>query len=101
MDRIESIVAGVRHAELELVDIRDVERIIGARKSKLYADAATGLFPKPINIGGRMSRWPKHEALAIAAVRVSGGDDDAVRALVVRLMEARATLVTSIFGREG
>lgn len=83
------------HKDLELVRIKDVERILGARKSKIYSDAAAGLFPKPLTIGA-MSRWPKYEALAVAALRVSGGDDDAVRALVARLNEARTTLATSI-----
>lgn len=94
---VDCIVAGVRHAALELIDARTVEQILGIRKSKLYADAAAGLFPRPVTIGGRMSRWPKHEAVAIAALRVSGGNDDAVRALVARLTEARATLAIDIF----
>lgn len=94
---VDCVIAGVRHAALELIDIRGVEKIIGARKSKLYADAAAGLLTKPVTIGGRMSRWPKHEAVAIAALRVSGGNDDAVRALVARLTEARATLAIDIF----
>lgn len=57
-----------------------------------YAYCAEGLFTKPIKIGKRASGWPASEVAAINAARIAGKTDDEIRALVRKLMSARATL---------
>ena len=43
-----------------LVPLRQLESIVGFRKSKIYQLIESGEFPPPIKIG-RSSRWPSSE----------------------------------------
>ena len=43
-----------------LVPLRQLESIVGFRKSKIYQLIESGQFPQPIKIG-RSSRWPSSE----------------------------------------
>lgn len=49
-----------------------------------------GLLPPPIRLSPGCTRWPTHEIEAIDRARLAGADDDAIRALVKRLVADRA-----------
>ena len=61
---------------LELIPLSDVERIVGRKKSSIYADAS---FPKPVKVG-RNNRWVNTE----------------IYAYVERLIEARNNNVSPV-----
>lgn len=57
--------------------------------STFQRHVAEGIFTKPVKLGARSSGWPQSEVMAIHAARIAGQTDDEIRALVVRLHEAR------------
>ena len=67
-----------------------VEARTGRKRSALYQSIADGTFPRPVPLGARAVGWPEHEVQAVQAARLAGADDEAVRALVARLHEARS-----------
>lgn len=61
----------------------------GIPKSTLYLRIAQKLWTKPIRLGPRSVGWPENEVAALNAARISGKNDDEVRALVKQLEAAR------------
>jgi prophage regulatory protein len=55
----------------------------------LYADAAVGLFTKPVKLGPRASGWPESEVSALQAARIAGKTPDQIRELVRELQDRR------------
>lgn len=74
-----------------LLDYRAAGLAAGLTKSPLYLAAKNGTFPLPVKIGKR-SLLPSDEAEAMVSARVAGMGDDAIRALVHRLHDARRRL---------
>lgn len=62
----------------------------GRGNSTLHLDINRGLFVPPVSLGARCSAWPSDEVDAIINARVAGQTDDQIRALVKRLVAARA-----------
>lgn len=60
--------------------------------SSWYEWIAAGLMTPGVTIGARSVAWPDHELQAIAAARIAGKSEDAIKALVQDLVAARATL---------
>ena len=67
-----------------------VEARTGRKRSALYQSIADGTFPKPVPLGARAVGWPEHEVQAVQAARLAGADDEAIKALVARLYQARS-----------
>lgn len=67
-------------------------------RSVLYADVARGLHTRPVKTGKRAAAWPVHEGEALAAARMAGLDEEALRALVVKLHAQRASLLSELLG---
>ena len=42
---------------LKLLSIGEVSELISRSKSSIYADIKKGVFPPPVKIGTRISRW--------------------------------------------
>jgi len=42
---------------LKLLSINDVSELISRSKSSIYADIKKGVFPPPVKIGTKISRW--------------------------------------------
>ncbi|MFA7330404.1 MAG: AlpA family phage regulatory protein [Candidatus Delongbacteria bacterium] len=61
----------------------------GYSRSTIYQLIAQGLWPKQVSLGARAIGWPAREVQAMNAARISGKSDEAIRALVLRLEEAR------------
>lgn len=57
----------------------------GLRKSAIHARIQCGLFPRPIQLGGKAVAWLPAEIQAVNAARVAGKSNDEIRALVRRL----------------
>jgi prophage regulatory protein len=67
----------------------DVTVTTGLRRSTLYDRITKGLFPKPVNLGGRAVGWPASEVTAVNSARIAGRTDAEVRELVMKLEAAR------------
>ena len=63
----------------------------GHSHSTHYLRITQGLFTKPVSLGPRAVGWPSSEVVAINAARIAGKPDKEIRALVVKLEEARKT----------
>ena len=77
-----------------LVRLPAVCSATGVKRSKLYANIQDSLFTPAVK-AGRTSLWPASEIAAINAARVAGKTDDEIRALVKRLIAARADRAAS------
>lgn len=60
-----------------------------ASHATVYCEIHDGLFTVPVPIGQRAVGWPDHEVRAINQARIRGDSDDQIRALVVKLHNAR------------
>jgi prophage regulatory protein len=61
-----------------MLRLREVEQMIGRKRSSLYQDMAIGRFPKPIKIGARAVAWPEQELIAWLHGRIAQRDGDSV-----------------------
>lgn len=86
--------------DLQLIRLPAVEKLTGKKKSSLYANIANGTWPPPVSAGGRTSAWPLHECRALLAARISGADDEAIRALVKNLIADRKNILVQVLGGE-
>ena len=80
---------------LELNVLLRAEAVLNARglkKSQHYLDVQTGLYTPPVKLGGKAVAWPLSEVAALNAARIAGKSNDEIRALVQRLVAARAEL---------
>ena len=48
-------------AEFQLLTRRQVEKLIGIKRSTIYKLMREGLFPEPLKISDGTVRWPKAE----------------------------------------
>ena len=71
----------------------DVSRMTGLGLSTLYAHIDRGIFPPPVRLSRRFVVFPSEEVRRIINARVAGHDDDAIRNLVLELIEARKNRV--------
>jgi predicted DNA-binding transcriptional regulator AlpA len=65
---------------------------VGVAKSTGYLHVRQGLLTEPVRISEMASGWPAYELDAINCVRIAGGTDEDVRAMVRRLIELRQQL---------
>jgi prophage regulatory protein len=68
---------------------REVLHRYACGNTKLYADIAAGLFPRPIHLGAKSSVWLESELEALIAARARSATDSDVRHLVCALETAR------------
>ncbi|RWR54025.1 AlpA family phage regulatory protein [Sinirhodobacter huangdaonensis] len=76
-----------------LMKTPDVCAATGMKRPTLYEHMAKGLFPRPIKLAPKLATWPKDEVAKINAARIAGADDEAIKALVIELTEARKSAV--------
>jgi prophage regulatory protein len=72
-----------------ILRLPDVKASTGLSRSTLYLRIAQGVFPHPVNLGGRAVGWPAHEVAALNAARIAGKSETEIRDLVVKLEAAR------------
>lgn len=63
----------------------------GLSRSLLYVRITQGLWPKPVNLGGRAVGWPSGEVNAVIAARIAGKSNDEIRQLITALESGRKT----------
>jgi prophage regulatory protein len=56
------------HPACRLLRIKEVETLVGKRKSSIYADPT---FPRPVKIGARASAWVESEILRWIEERIA------------------------------
>lgn len=59
-------------------------------RSTIFARVKSGMLPPPVSLGDRALGWPAHELATLRRARAAGMDEDTLRALVRRIVEARA-----------
>ena len=62
---------------------------VGLSRSTLYQRISQGLWPKPVNLGGRAVGWPSREIETVNAALIAGQTNSEVRTLVEKLEAAR------------
>ena len=77
--------------DIHLEDLPTAFRRFGVKHSFGYALIKSGLMVPQIHVG-KSSRIPRHESCALAAARMAGADDDAIRALVIELVAQRGKI---------
>jgi prophage regulatory protein len=73
-----------------ILRLPSVKAATGYSRSTLYLRISQGLWPKQVSLGARAVGWPADEVDAMNAARISGKNDNEIRALVLRLEAARA-----------
>lgn len=68
-----------------------VMSVCGLSRSLLYVRITQGLWPKPVNLGGRAVGWPSGEVNAVIAARIAGKSNDEIRQLITTLESGRKT----------
>lgn len=68
----------------------DIAERMGVSRVTPWRHSKAGLLPPPIRLSVGCTRWPAHEIEAIDRARLAGGDDEAIRVLVQRLVAERA-----------
>lgn len=58
------------------------------------------LFPPKVRLGGRLTAYVADEIFSWERARIAGATDDQVKALVQRLVAARATAAAELLGSE-
>lgn len=48
-------------SDTDLINIKEVERSVGLKKSSIYERISNNAFPKPKKLGSRTSRWVRGE----------------------------------------
>jgi len=66
-----------------------VEQATGESRSTIYRKIKSGLFTKPVQIGGERVAWPANEVQALINARIAGKSDNEIKLLVIELEEAR------------
>jgi prophage regulatory protein len=59
-------------------------------RTTIFTRVKSGVLPPPVSLGDRALGWPAHELAALRRARVAGMDENTLRALVRRMVEARA-----------
>jgi len=67
----------------------EVIKRTGLPQTTLQDRMASGLFPRPIPLGGRAVGWPAYEVDAVIAAMIAGYDISHLRRLVSELTENR------------
>lgn len=71
------------------IRVSQVPAVVGRSRSQIYEDVARGIFPHPFRVGVRSVAVLASEVSALIAARAAGADEATLRALVVRLEQAR------------
>jgi len=66
-----------------------VTELMGLCRSSIYRLIKDRLFPRPVKIGTRASRWPSNEIEAILAAHAAGMSDEKIKNLVQHIENSR------------
>ena len=75
--------------QFTILRLRDVIAQTGLSRSTIYSRISQGLWPKPVNLGGRAVGWPSREVDALSAALIAGQTSLEIRALVEMLHASR------------
>lgn len=67
-----------------------IESSYGKKRSTIYREIKSGLFPRPVDIGGGLSAWPASEIQAVIDARIAGKSESEIKQLVEKLHADRA-----------
>ncbi len=73
----------------DILRLPAVKAKVGLSRSTIYLRIEQGLWPKPVKLGPRSVGWPASEVIAMNTARIAGNSDAEIRALVLRLEDAR------------
>lgn len=70
---------------------KDVLKEAGLSYSTLDRRIKSGLFVRPVSLGGRTVGWVSSEVNEVIAAWIAGKNEDEVKAIVITLEKARKT----------
>jgi prophage regulatory protein len=73
----------------QILRLPAVKSATGLSRSTLYLRIASGVFPRPVSLGGRAVGWPADEVATLNAARIAGKADSEIRTLLAELEAAR------------
>jgi prophage regulatory protein len=91
--------ATASHPSVDRVAIlrrKQVENLMGHRRSTIYNRIQGGLMTRPVSLGGRTVGWPATEVATLNAARIAGWSDSEIRVLVAKLEAARTTFAEGL-----
>lgn len=59
-------------------------------RTTIFTRVKSGVLPPPVSLGDRALGWPAHELTTLRRARAAGMDEETLRALVRRIVLARA-----------
>ena len=72
------------------LSVAEIAARYGVSRVTAWRHAQNGTLTAPVRLSPGCTRWPAHEVEAIDRARLAGADDDAIRALVKKLVADRA-----------
>lgn len=80
---------------MQLLSVTQVCERRNCKRTKLYCDIQSGIFPPAIK-SGKGSAWPEHEVNAVLVVTAGGATEAELRELVAGLVELRKQDATNV-----
>lgn len=78
---------------MNLINQKQLVKILGISRSAFYEKMKHGLWPKPIKIAPRANRWFQHEVEEMIRLMATGASDEQIRRKVEDIHEARERCV--------
>ncbi|MFT4047934.1 MAG: AlpA family phage regulatory protein [Solimonas sp.] len=69
----------------------ELSACIGLGRTQIYSLIRDGLLMPPVRLGAQSVAWPSDEVDTYVKAKIRGASNDELRALVARLVAARAT----------
>ena len=77
---------------IKFIRLAQVLTLTGTSKSKHYTDIKQGIPPPPISLGERAKGYLEHEIMAINLARAKGATNEALKAMVQKLVKQRNSI---------
>ena len=82
----------MNQVKVKFIRLKEVLAICGTSKSKHYTDIKQGITPPPISLGERAKGYLEHEIMAINLARAKGATNEALKAMVQKLVKQRNSI---------
>lgn len=74
---------------MQMLTAQDVIATLRCGRSTFYKKISDGVWPPPVKMGERISRWPRNEVESMIAIHVGGGSLQAIKDRVKQIVNAR------------
>jgi len=78
---------------IKIIRSKEAMDLLGLAKSSFYDRVKQGLLPSSISLGGRSTGWVDNEVRTVLRAMIRGDNPEAIKALVINLIEQRQYLL--------